>query len=104
MSKRSWANIIKIIKKASKKARERYKSLSKDKKEKKIEKTGCEQFTNLPEHEKQKLVEYKKKILQNEKKNLVIIIRNICLKKLVREESKVVLKNQFWSYKFTLKS
>ena len=42
------------------KARERYQSLSKGEKEKKNQQYGCEQYKNLPEDEKQKLVEYRK--------------------------------------------
>ena len=34
---------------------------------------GCEQYENLPKDDKQKLVEYRKKILQNEKKRLTLI-------------------------------
>ena len=40
------------------KARERYQNLSKD--EKKVQ-YGCEHYKNFSEHEKQKLVEYRKK-------------------------------------------
>ena len=42
------------------KARERYQSLSKEKKAKKLQ-YGLEQYKNLPEDEKQKFVEYRKK-------------------------------------------
>ena len=37
---------------------------------------GCERYKNLPKNEKQKLVQYRKKYLNNEKKRLTIIIRN----------------------------
>ena len=68
-------NIIKIMKKVCKK------KLVKDiqiflKKKKKKQIYGCEQNKNLPEDEKQKLVVYRKKMLQNEKKHLTIIIIN----------------------------
>ena len=39
-------------------------------------KTGRETYWNLPEYQKQKLVEYEKMILENEKKGFVIIIRH----------------------------
>ena len=45
------------------KARERYQSLSKEKKEKKLQ-YGLEQYKNLPEDEKQKFVEYRKKVMK----------------------------------------
>ena len=43
-----------------KKARERYQNLSKEEKDKK-QQYGCEWCKNLPEDEKQKCVEYRKK-------------------------------------------
>ena len=43
-----------------KKARERYQSLSKEEKEKK-QQDSCEQNKKVPEDEKQKLVDYRKK-------------------------------------------
>ena len=54
-------NIIKIIKKDYEKTR-KYHSLSKDekKKKKKTATVWCEQYKNLPEDEKQMLVEYRK--------------------------------------------
>ena len=45
------------------KARERYQSLSKEKKEKNLQ-YGLEQYKNLPKDEKQKFVEYRKNIIK----------------------------------------
>ena len=52
-----------------KNARERYQSLSKE--EKKKQQYGCDCYKNLSEDEKNKLVEYRKKILWNEKNALL---------------------------------
>ena len=62
-----------------KKACERYQNFSKVEKEKKPQ-YPHERNKNIPEDEKQKLVEYRKKIY-NEKKCLIIIIRNYFLNK-----------------------
>ena len=51
----------------TKKTHKSYQSLSKEEKEKKRQ-YGRERHKNLPEDETQKLVDYRKKILQNEKK------------------------------------
>ena len=59
---------------------------------------GREQYKNLPKVEKQKLVEYRKKIIKWWKKHLIIVIRNYYFRK------KILLRKQFWSYKFILKS
>ena len=55
---------------APKKARERYQNLSKEVKEKKWQ-YGCEQYKDLPEDEKQKLVEYRQNIIEWEKNPLL---------------------------------
>ena len=49
------------------KARERYQSYSKEKKNKKKAEYGHERYKNLSEHEKQKLVEYRKKCYEMKK-------------------------------------
>ena len=52
------------------------------KKKKKVQQYGHEQYKNLPEYEKQKLFDYRKKIIKKKKrkkarkKRLIIIIRN----------------------------
>ena len=56
-------DIIKIIKKDYKKARERYLSFSKEGKERK-QQYICKRQKNLAKDEKQKLVEYRKKITE----------------------------------------
>ena len=62
------------------KAPKRYQGLPKQEKEKKHQYVR-ERYKNLPENEKQKLVACRKKILQNEKKCLIIFRRNFCFKK-----------------------
>ena len=59
---------------------------------------GCERYKNLPKVEKQKLVEYRKKIIKWWKKHIIIVIRNYYFRK------KILLRKQFWSYKFILKA
>ena len=58
---------MKINKDWKKKACERCQNLSKEEKEKKRQQ-GRERYNNLPEHEKQKLVEYRKKYHRMRKK------------------------------------
>ena len=60
MSKDLSANIANIIKKYYKKRYEKCQNFSKGEKEKKRQ-CGREQYKNLSEDEKQKLVEYRKK-------------------------------------------
>ena len=55
-------NVIKIIKRDYKSAREVYQGLSQEEKEKK-QQYSCKRYKALPEDEKQKLVEYRKKML-----------------------------------------
>ena len=66
MSKNSSAKFYQKTK--EKKVHQRYPSLSKEEKEKKQE-SSCGQYKCLPKDEKQKLTQYKKYILQNEKKH-----------------------------------
>ena len=54
-----------------KKARERYKTLSKEEKGKK-QRYGCERYKNLSEDEKKMLVEHRKKYYRMRKKYLII--------------------------------
>ena len=42
---------------------------------------GCEPYKNLPEDEKQRLIEYRKKYYKIRKKQLIVIIRNYYFKK-----------------------
>ena len=51
-----------------------YPNRSKEGKEKK-QQYGCERYKNISDDEKQKLAEYRKKLLQNEKKRFIIIIK-----------------------------
>ena len=63
------------------------KTLSKDikvvlkKTKNKKQQYGCERYKNLPQDEKQNLVEYSKQYYKIRKKRLVIIIRNYSFKK-----------------------
>ena len=59
-------NTIKITRKTTKMARERYQSLSEEEKENK-QHYGSERYKNLPEDEKQNLVEYRKKYYRMKK-------------------------------------
>ena len=62
MSKKLFAKYYQENKeKLQKKAPERYQNLSKEENEKKKKKCGCESYKNLPENEKNTLVEYRKK-------------------------------------------
>ena len=62
MSKKLFAKYYQENKeKLQKKAPERYQNLSKEENEKKKKKYGCECYKNLPENEKNTLVEYRKK-------------------------------------------
>ena len=62
MSKKLFAKYYQKKKeKLQKKAPERYQNLSKEENEKKKKKCGCESYKNLPENEKNTLVEYRKK-------------------------------------------
>ena len=63
MSKKLFAKYYQENKeKLQKKAPERYQNLSKEENEKKKKKKcGCESYKNLPENEKNTLVEYRKK-------------------------------------------
>ena len=71
-------NIIKITKKDCKKARERYQSLSKEKKKKNKQQYGRKRYRNVSEDKKQNLVEYRKeKNYKMRKKYLITIIRKI---------------------------
>ena len=54
-----------------KRDRKRYQNLSKEEQEKK-QRCGCERYKNLSKYEKQNLVQYRKKILYNTKKDLII--------------------------------
>ena len=54
--------IIQKIKKTTKKASERYQNLSKE--EKKQQQYGCEHYKILSEDEKNKLVDYRKNIIE----------------------------------------
>ena len=61
MPKNTQSDIIKITKSGlKKKSRERYQKLSTEEKEKR-QQCGREPYKNLPEVEKQKLVDYRKK-------------------------------------------
>ena len=66
MSKKLFAKYYQENKeKLQKKAPERYQNLSKEENEKKTkQKYGCESYKNLPENEKNTLVEYRKKIIK----------------------------------------
>ena len=62
MSKKLFAKYYQENKeKLQKKAPERYQNLSKEENEKKKKKCHCESYKNLPENEKNTLVEYRKK-------------------------------------------
>ena len=50
-----------------------------EKKKKKKRQYGYERYKNLSQDEKNKLVEYRKKILQNDKKRFIIIIKSILI-------------------------
>ena len=63
--KKNLAKDIKVFLKTKKKKKRHY---------------GCEQYRNLQEDEKQKLVEYRKIKLYNEKNCVIIIIRNYYFK------------------------
>ena len=63
-------NIIKKIKKTTKKARERYQDLSKEEKWKK-QQYHCECYKNLSENEKKKLVDLEKKYYRMTKNALL---------------------------------
>ena len=63
-------NISKKIKKDYKKARKRYQNLSKEEKRRKPQ-HGYEPYKNLPEYEKEKLVEYSKKYFRMRKNVLL---------------------------------
>ena len=66
-----------------------------------MQRYGWEWYKNLPEGEKQKLVEYRKNIIKWAKTSdynyKTIILKNHYLKKTFGEEYKYVLRNQFWS-------
>ena len=55
--------------KASKKTRERYQNLSEENENKKHYAYACERYRNLPEDEKQRLVEYIKNFLNTKNKD-----------------------------------
>ena len=68
---------------------------------------GCEQYKNLLEDKKQKLVEYRKKYKMRKSafyNNKELLLKSNNLESSCEEEYKDVLKKQFWSYKFTSES